>query len=187
MAEANFLYWATALLELCFAFIRHFIAQAGKQPPFSILKIRFVRAGIAAAKDSTTSNTSSLRRTYLLGEFINNPESEFVKFVHNGDTVPLLADDDPLYALAEFLCFTQHVQYTKSGGLIFISDYQVQHYTGTEHLLTDPQIMSAPEVKTKEGKNIFGEDNVGSAFMRFPTEHICNKYCKWFEPEPLHT
>jgi len=59
-----------------------------------------------------------------LEEFINNPESEFVKFVHNGDAVPLLADNDPLDALAEILCFTQHVQYVKSGGLIFISNYQ---------------------------------------------------------------
>ncbi|KAJ7206097.1 hypothetical protein GGX14DRAFT_343351, partial [Mycena pura] len=96
-------------------------------PPFPIPKICFVRAGVAvvhpAAKGGTTY-TISLRRTCLLEEFINNPESEFVKFVHNGDAVPLLADNDPLYALADFLCFTQHVQYAKSGGLIFISDYQ---------------------------------------------------------------
>ncbi|CAK5283906.1 unnamed protein product, partial [Mycena citricolor] len=47
--------------------------------------------------------------------------------------------DHPLFYMADILCFTQHVQYEKSGGLVFISDYQ-----GSKLLLSDPQIMTSP-------------------------------------------
>jgi hypothetical protein len=40
------------------------------------------------------------------------------------DSNPLLDQDDYRYEVALFFAFTQHVQYVKTGGLAFISDYQ---------------------------------------------------------------
>ncbi|KAJ7598200.1 hypothetical protein C8J56DRAFT_1038979 [Mycena floridula] len=54
---------------------------------------------------------------------------------------------DQVYNIAAFLCFSQHVQYLKTGGLAYISDYQ-----GASDLLTDPQIMTslAPQADAVE-------------------------------------
>ncbi|KAJ7841524.1 hypothetical protein B0H14DRAFT_3457471 [Mycena olivaceomarginata] len=94
--EANLLYWAASLMELTYSFIHCFLSKSSADPPFEILQLRFVHAGVA--------------EDYLVEEFINESSEGFVKFVHNGDANPLLDLDDPLYEIAEFLCFTQHVQ-----------------------------------------------------------------------------
>ncbi|KAF8184291.1 hypothetical protein K438DRAFT_1766380 [Mycena galopus ATCC 62051] len=55
-----------------------------------------------------------MKRTYLVEEFIEGGSDMFIKFVHNGDATPLLDADDEFYHNAEFLCFTQHLQYSKT-------------------------------------------------------------------------
>ncbi|KAG2144402.1 uncharacterized protein EDB93DRAFT_1251643 [Suillus bovinus] len=65
-----------------------------------------------------------------------------------------------------------HVQYVKTSGLAFISDYQ-----GNTELLTDPQIMTDPSVS--DGDDIFGEGNISEAVSEFEKGHICNNFCKW--------
>ncbi|KAJ7156458.1 hypothetical protein C8R43DRAFT_883951 [Mycena crocata] len=153
-----------------------FISSANEKPPFLIPQLRFVRAGVAVSHDlvqgNTVSNTSSVRRTYLLEELVDTEEEDFVKFIHNADAVPLLPQNDPLYEICEFLCFTQHVQYFKTDGAVFLSDLQ-----GSCTLLTDPQIMT----EIAEGEDIFGEGNVAKVFLKFPEQHRCNAYCDWFQ------
>ncbi|KAJ6617309.1 hypothetical protein B0H10DRAFT_1948394 [Mycena sp. CBHHK59/15] len=105
-------------------------------------------------------------QTYLVEEFIDTEAEEFVKYIHNGDTGPLLSQEDPFYDIADFLCFTQHVQYLKSSGLVFLSDFQ------------DPQIMTSPDIA--KGTDIFGEGNVGAIFLKFLEQHVCSAYCEWF-------
>ncbi|KAJ7745812.1 hypothetical protein DFH07DRAFT_776580 [Mycena maculata] len=117
------------------------------------------------ASGNNVANTSSLLRTYLVEEVIDTDSEDFVKVVHNGNAVPLLALEDPLYNIAQFLCFTQHIQYFKNDGAVFLSDLQ------------DPQIM----MEISGNKNIFGDGNVGKVFTLFPKQHICNKYCEWFK------
>ncbi|KAJ7846500.1 hypothetical protein B0H14DRAFT_3454395 [Mycena olivaceomarginata] len=151
--EANLLYWAASLTEFTYSFIHRFLSKSSADPPFEI------------------HNCAS---TYLVEEFINESSEGFVKFVHNGDANPLLDLDDPLYEIAEFLCFTQHVQYFKTDGTVFLSDLQ-----GSASLLTDPQIMTSPKIA--DGRDIFGAGNVGNIFEKFPEQHICNTYCKWFK------
>ncbi|KAF8188604.1 hypothetical protein K438DRAFT_1972294 [Mycena galopus ATCC 62051] len=142
----------------------------------TIPQLRFVHAGVAVSHDQAAgnniSNTSSIRRTYLVEEFIEESDG-FVKFVHNGDANSLLDTDDPFYHIAEFFCFTQHVQYFKTDGTVFLSDLQ-----GSDMLLTDPQIMTSPKIA--DGKDIFGGGNVSSVFENFPRQHVCNAYCSWF-------
>ncbi|KAJ7617635.1 hypothetical protein DFH06DRAFT_1012350, partial [Mycena polygramma] len=144
----------------------------------AVLRLRFVHAGVAVSHEQVTGtnvkNTSSICRSYLVEEFIDTDTQEFVKYIHNGDAVPLLSHEDPYYDIADFLCFTQHVQYFKSGGAVFLSDYQ-----GSQTLLTDPQIMTSPDIA--KGTDIFGEGNVGTNFLKFPEQHVCNAYCKWFK------
>jgi hypothetical protein len=126
--EANLLYWAASLMEFTYSFIHRFLSKSSADPPFEIPQLRFVHAGVAVSHDqaigTNISNTTSIRRTYLVEEFINESSEGFVKFVHNGDANPLLDLDDPLYEIAEFLCFTQHVQYFKTDGTVFLSDLQ---------------------------------------------------------------
>ncbi|KAJ7429090.1 hypothetical protein FB451DRAFT_1071607, partial [Mycena latifolia] len=184
LQEANLLFWGASIMAFTYSFIRHFISHATEEPPFTIPELRFVHAGVVVVHEQVNgtniANTSSVQRTYLVEEFINTgtEPQEFVKFIHNGDAVPLLPPDDPLYGIAEFLCFTQHVQYFKSGGAVFLSDLQ-----GSQTLLTDPQIMTSPEIAN--GTDIFGEGNVGKVFVEFPKQHICNQYCEWFELPPM--
>ncbi|KAJ7214556.1 kinase-like domain-containing protein, partial [Mycena pura] len=178
LQEANLLYWASSLMGFTYSFINYFISKAVGKPPFDIPELRFVYAGVAVSHDqvlgNNTANTSSVRRTYLLEELIDTEAEDFVKFVHNGNALPLLEPEDPLYEIAQFLCFTQHVQYYKTEGAVFLSDLQ-----GTKTLLTDPQIMTSPKISGDT--NIFGEGNVGSVFEQFLEQHVCNHYCKWFE------
>ena len=61
---------------------------------------------------------------YLLEEWITDNRGKFIKFIHNVPCAPLLEPGEEGYDLAEFLVFTQHVQYVKTKGLAYIADYQ---------------------------------------------------------------
>ncbi|KAG1847348.1 hypothetical protein DFJ58DRAFT_843236 [Suillus subalutaceus] len=174
--EANVLYWAKALLGLVYDVIDRAVAGASEPVPFDIPRVRFVEAGLALSYYQDSSKpalkVASARACFLLEEVINGRDDDFVKYIHNMDPNPLLDPDEPGYDFALFLAFTQHVQYVKTGGLVFISDYQ-----GNTELLTDPQIMTHPSVSDK--KDIFGGGNIEKAVSEFETRHVCNHFCKW--------
>ncbi|KAG1904188.1 uncharacterized protein F5891DRAFT_916344, partial [Suillus fuscotomentosus] len=171
--EANVLYWAKALLGLVYNFINRAIAGIPDPPPFNIPRVRFVEVGLALSysqgSSKSTIKTGVLHAGFLLEEVI---DGDFTKFIHNMDPDPLLDPDQDGYDFAQFLAFTQHVQYTKTGGLVFISDYQ-----GITELLTDPQIMTHSSVS--EGQDIFGEGNIEKAVSEFEKHHVCNEFCRW--------
>ncbi|KAH7922899.1 hypothetical protein BV22DRAFT_1016383, partial [Leucogyrophana mollusca] len=166
--EGNIHYWASSLMDFTYAFVDHGLEKADCVPPFIIPRLRFVYAAIAVPQ-STFAHGSTARAGYLIEEYIGSEEGpeEFVKYVHNGKAVPLLDPPDPLYYLAEFLCFTQHVQFHKTGHQLYLSDYQ-----GT--LLS-----------THSASDLFGEGNVAIAVRSFQADHQCNYFCKWFGLEPL--
>jgi hypothetical protein len=130
--EANVLYWSNSLLQLTYAFIDRCIASSTESPPFKIPRVRFVDAGLALsysqrgskAPAKAGSKAGSSCAAYLVEELIEGGHDEFVKFIHNMDSNPLLDYNDYRYEVALFFAFTQHVQYIKTGGLAFISDYQ---------------------------------------------------------------
>ncbi|KAG2368058.1 hypothetical protein BDR07DRAFT_1270710 [Suillus spraguei] len=165
--EANVLYWASSLLQLTYDFIDHRRATYCP-PPFPVPRVRFVQAGLALAFVQGQA-PCPIRAAYLLKELIDGGDDAFVKFIHNMDADPLLDELDYGYDLAVFFAFTQHVQYVKTGGLAFISDYQ-----GSTSLLTDPQILTDPD-----GQDIFGEGNIEVAVTMFEAQHVCNDYCEW--------
>ncbi|KAJ7592345.1 hypothetical protein C8J56DRAFT_781229, partial [Mycena floridula] len=142
-------------------------------PPFSVAKLRprFVECGIALAMQSGTLGGS------LIEEEI---QGEFMKYVLNSRAVPIMCPRDQGYDIAAFLCFCQHVQYLKTGGLAYISDYQ-----GAGDLLTDLQIMTLRQL-AQDKDLLFGDGNIVEAFEWFPVEHIYKEWCSWFSLKPLH-
>ncbi|KAG1741219.1 hypothetical protein EDD22DRAFT_786753 [Suillus occidentalis] len=160
--EANVLYWASSLLQLTYDFIDCRLTSSCP-PPFAIPRVRFVEAGLAlafvqgpAVASKPASKTCPIRACYLLEELIVGGDDVFLKFIHNMDANPLLDELDYGYDLAVFFSFTQHVQYVKTSGLAFISDYQ-----------------------GVGGQDIFGDGNIEVAVTMFEAQHICNDYCEW--------
>ena len=47
-----------------------------------------------------------------------------MKYIHNGNVVPCDLVDTEADEIAEYLAFTQHVQYAKTDSQMYISDYQ---------------------------------------------------------------
>lgn len=119
--ETNVLYWAKALLKLTYDFIDHSIADAGASPPFDIPRLRFVEAGLMLAyserlnapKGARQPRAGTVSTAYLVEEVIDCPVDEFTKFIHNSDPNPLPDPGESGYGIAQFLAFTQHVQYMK--------------------------------------------------------------------------
>jgi len=136
--EANILYWAKVLLKLTYDFIDHAINDASALPPFKIPCLHFINAGLVFAYLFTTVTTNASEKTrqsvkpggtvstiYLAKELIPaSLEGEFVKYIHNGNVVPCDLVDTKADEIAEFLAFTQHVQYAKTDSQMYISDYQ---------------------------------------------------------------
>lgn len=200
--EAKLLVWANALLEFAYDFIFDY-AQTNNAPPgvedfMTIIPLfRFVDAGVAVVvkplETTLTGRPSTQRATYLLEEMLPGTPAEFVKYMHNSEATTILQHDDPEYELAEFLMFMQHVQYQITHGTAYISDFQgrprkflrylisyiFQYIPGVGTSLTDPQIMTKPDL----GSSLFGDGNLGEAFSKFPIEHACigNRWCEWFE------
>ncbi|KIK73216.1 hypothetical protein PAXRUDRAFT_179000 [Paxillus rubicundulus Ve08.2h10] len=186
--EANVLFWAKSLLQLTYTFIDHCIASSSTPLPFSIPRVRFVEAGLALSfaqgVSKVMTKAGSAWAVFLLEELIRGSDEAFMKFIHNMDSNPLLQHDNYSHDLSLFFAFTQHVQYVKTGGLAFISDYQ-----GSTEVLSDPQILTHPSVS--DGCDIFGDGNIEMAVDKFEEQHVCNHYCKWegfglseFEPAP---
>lgn len=87
-----------------------------------------VDAGIAVVHKA---GTASIQLSAILEKVIDG--EEFVKYIGNASAVPFddLSDGDAEKAL--FLSFLQHVQYEKTGQLVYVSDYQGE-YNKFSHL-----------------------------------------------------
>ncbi|KAG1721251.1 hypothetical protein EDB19DRAFT_1835594 [Suillus lakei] len=171
------------LLEFAYNYIDHCIARSTDPPPFTIPRLRFVEAGLALSYSQAPrsdlnqkSKGCPPRAGFLLEELIGDDDSRnFIKYIHNMDCNPLLDPDEFGYDIAAFLACTQHIQYAKTGGLAFISDYQ-----GDAEILTDPQVLTHPTFSlVSKGKNIFGDGNLEVEVSMFEEKHCCNDYCTW--------
>jgi len=143
--EANVLYWAKALLKMTYEFIDCAVEDADAPPPFEVPRLRFVDAGLMLAYSVVTvvdadgtgqpaKPSGTVSMMYLAEEFIPISSGEdFVKYIHNGDAIPCDLFDPKADEIAEFLAFTQHVQYIKTSGQVYISDYQGTSYQPFEY------------------------------------------------------
>ncbi|KAI6030256.1 hypothetical protein EDC04DRAFT_2898402 [Pisolithus marmoratus] len=149
---------------------------------FEVPRLRFVDAGLLFAYSDVPLATATagpvrprgmVSVAYLVKEFIP------------ALSAPCFLMDMKAEEITDFLAFTQHVQYTKTGGQVYISDYQ-----GNGSLLTDPQILTHLDVG--EGQKLFSEGNIeNGALTAFMQEDLtdeqlqaaCNIVDKWNGPE----
>jgi hypothetical protein len=113
--EVNCLVWAQALLDLVYAFVEQQQSGACGKPDFNIPQMRFVEGALAIAPQDV----------FLVEEaIVEETEGRFRKYINNNAARPIqgLAPEDNYRA--EFLSFTQHVQYWKTKKLAFVTDYQ---------------------------------------------------------------
>ena len=125
--EANVLYWAKSLFQVVEDFVANALANAVVAPPFDIPSVRFMNAGLIfwySTRPTRGSRVPSVDCTYLCEEEIKDAKNLFMKFIHNSNCMPLVLPGEFGYDVAEFLAFSQHVQYVETGGLVYISDYQ---------------------------------------------------------------
>ncbi|KAJ7067440.1 hypothetical protein C8F01DRAFT_980196, partial [Mycena amicta] len=138
---SNVLQWSTSIFGLSDAFIEDVIQRHG-QPPFTVPSPRFIHAAVAFVHSplpavGSSKQTNNVARSYLAEELIDGHDRLFRKFIGNANAKPvasILADPDPaVVETAEFLAFTQHVQYWKTKGMVYLSDLQGS-YTGLHHV-----------------------------------------------------
>jgi hypothetical protein len=136
--ECNCLIWASLLLDLTYQFIdREVEGRGGLLRP--IPRLRFTRSMIAIVREGT------MEKAFLIEEWFDPDDEEhpFIKYLGNRFLEPCVPLTAPprAHEIAEFLSFAQHLQWQKTGGLAFTSDYQ-----GASEVLTDPEITSNPYV-----------------------------------------
>ncbi|TCD65767.1 hypothetical protein EIP91_002206 [Steccherinum ochraceum] len=172
LMELECLVYGSALLELAKDFVRKKHAADptlyDRYPEGGMPPVRFVNAAIG--QDLRQDKSSP--KTFLLEEEIEQEaHGHFVKYVHNRKPIPVSGLDKREKEIAEYLCFTQHVQYWKTGKLMFVTDYQ-----GAGGLLTDPQIISAPILG-----DAFAGGNIEDGYTNFEVYHVCGVWCELFE------
>ena len=147
--EINTSRWASALMAEAYTFIAIENKKRGK-PPFDIPELRYVSVVLAVANNAA-------RDVYLLEEVIGPSDGEFKKYINNTSAVPCIDSSDlKRKEIAEFLCFTQHIQMVVTKEMAFVSDQQGEYYSitlpqlitnisaGGYSLLSDPQIITSP-------------------------------------------
>ncbi|KAA1467109.1 hypothetical protein DENSPDRAFT_742638, partial [Dentipellis sp. KUC8613] len=160
--------WAAALLELCYDFIEEQSEITG-DAQFVIPRLRYVRAALAVT--ASADNGTRPQQVFMLEELIDpKVEGEWRKYINNDSAEPIIQDSRKANEAAEFLAFCQHVQYLKTGKLAFVTDFQ-----GGLSLLSDPQIITHPELG-----QLFGKGNLGQTHATFELDHSCNKFCQHF-------
>ncbi|TDL18616.1 hypothetical protein BD410DRAFT_728351, partial [Rickenella mellea] len=171
--EGQALYWATSLHMFTYTYINKVLGKAPAPPPFNIPQLQWVRGGIAF----TIQQDGRRGGCYIIEELVDSSKyGPFIKYIHNSSATPVEGLSASETDIALFLCFTQHVQWNKTGGQVFISDFQ-----GAGPFLSDPQIMTHPQNFYRSVGNIFCDGNVPELFDQFPNQHTCNKYCDWFD------
>ena len=99
--------------------------------------------------------------TFLLEEIIEDKiDGPFVKYIGNGSAAPVQLTAKDCAYIADFLAFSQHVQYERTKKMAFVSDFQGQSLCisatcygvtiisipGGRTLLIDPQMITHPFV-----------------------------------------
>lgn len=151
--------WAQALFRLVYNYIDS-VNKTNKVRDFiEVPKMRFVDAALAieVVEQGSSKNPP---RIFLLEEMISEAtEGVFRKYMNNLPSNYFHFDNEEDYTRADFLRFSQHLQYWKTKGSAYVSDYQGKfdvsirtifhhliHSIGGSTLLTDPQVMTNPYV-----------------------------------------
>ncbi|CAK5283569.1 unnamed protein product, partial [Mycena citricolor] len=172
VSEAHLLFWGTTLLSFVYSFVRNYISKHVAPPgDLPIFEVRFVEAGVALVHNAVADGKSSkmmtsLRRSYLIEELIGTdlfsattrcPFRRFQKISscwHRSSVLHNMSNTNTPGVWSFFLIFK----------------------AGSGNLLTDPQVMTSPTLE----RGLFGGGNSGRFFEKFPEQHVCSGYCKFF-------
>ncbi|KAJ3559887.1 hypothetical protein NM688_g61 [Phlebia brevispora] len=166
LPEASCACIGNALMREANVYVKEFCSRHPPPANLHIPSLRFVHTAFAIPAGTEG------KAVLLLEEKI---AGDFKRYVSNSHAKPFpgLSSDD--HQIAEFLCFVQHFQFIYTNRQMYVSDFQ-----GGDNLLTDCQIMTAPE----HGDG-FPDGNLGYAFNNFTQDHVCNKYCEYFQVKEL--
>ena len=116
------LVWADQLMRLVYRFVDHATQAAAASTSQNdrrplVPALHFTSCGLACTDDRSI--------IYLVEELVDaNVEGRYVKYVNNADPKPLsFLPGDEYINVANFLCFSQHVQYMTTR-LAYVSDFQ---------------------------------------------------------------
>jgi Alpha-kinase family len=123
--ELKCILWAQALLQLSYDYIKTFDDDNGPPPPHLMNppQFRFIHAALAVEQGKPSRDT----RAFLLEEEIEEAtEGKFRKYFNNTSLVPCQFSENTMAnrLRADFLAFTQHLQFWKTGKLVLMADYQ---------------------------------------------------------------
>ena len=110
-------------------FMKESEVQMGS-PTFDISHMQYVQCGLAISRPEGHCDPghAGSHTTCLIEEYINTDKTSgknwFVKYLNNSSARPRQFEDPRQTLCAEFLSFTQHVQFWKTEGLAFVSDFQ---------------------------------------------------------------
>ncbi|KLO11956.1 hypothetical protein SCHPADRAFT_830207 [Schizopora paradoxa] len=120
--------WASAFFNAVSGFITEFITRNG-EPPFIIPQFEYVSAALALETIVNASQQKKVTAWLLERRITEAEEGHWRKYINNDSPVPLPTRDKEDKTRAEFLAFTQHLQYKMTKKLT---------------LLSDPQLITAP-------------------------------------------
>ncbi|EMD40135.1 hypothetical protein CERSUDRAFT_40047, partial [Gelatoporia subvermispora B] len=117
--EVRCLVWAQALLDMVYTFIDDMTSGVEIPEALSIPQMRFVEAALVVEQGDKGA-------IYLVEEHIRrDSEGPFKKYINNNSPLPIELHDDQDNRRADFLSFTQHVQYWLTSKAIILSDPQI--------------------------------------------------------------
>ncbi|KAF8256670.1 hypothetical protein EI94DRAFT_1443232, partial [Lactarius quietus] len=162
--------WATALLQDVYDFIALYHQSHSITCLVAIPQFQFVKSGLAITNVPGVAPDD--KEAYLIEELIRSEEGPWRKYINNNSSCPRFFHDHENQHRGQFLAFCQHVQYWRTGCQAFTTDFQ-----GGDTLLTDPQIITHPDL----GHKLFSKGNVQDTHRDFEKEHECNVFCNFFE------
>lgn len=123
--ELNCMVWADALLQITYDYMDAFDDHHGPPPSYFINRPEFHYIKSCMAIEQGKPNQDAW--AFLLEEAIQEEnKGPFRKYFNNTSPIPchFANNDTENKQWVEFLIFTQHLQYWKTGKLVFVADYQ---------------------------------------------------------------
>ena len=129
MMELNCIGWASALMMCVYDFMKESEVQMGS-PTFDVPHMQYVQCGLTISRPEGHCDPghAGSHTAYLIEEYIDTDKMSgknwFIKYLNNSSARPRQFEDPRQTLHAEFLSFVQHVQFWKTEGLAFVSDFQ---------------------------------------------------------------
>ena len=200
--------WTNSLLQDVYDFISKYQKHANTACPTKIPQFCFVTVGLAM-----TTFLSDKKEVFLIEELIwHEEEGSWRKYINNNSYHACYFPDNKNQQHAEFLAFCQHVQYWRTGGLMFTSDYQGMWFSLPSSSMTNVELcrrkhcsqwptnysssVSIPCEKMTQsftvsssdlGGKLFSQGNIQQTHSNFKNEHIYNTFCKSFKVPTIYS